>query len=221
TNGSVLTLPYHGIESYANWKPNADFLAGVPQVDWEKVHPDMIVTGMCNMGRYQTLSRLLQVILCRSQMYTFGRLQATVFCDATTVDQSKTLHGERGFRPVSIWTHGTAELEVLDTMPADSFWLPTKKEMKVVRITPLVHPLITAPVETVQHIMILLFTKKRQPLSVAIKAVAPSAEELLVGMNIDPNQPPYTMTVAQMNELAWRFERWAHRPPTLESALST
>jgi 16S rRNA A1518/A1519 N6-dimethyltransferase RsmA/KsgA/DIM1 with predicted DNA glycosylase/AP lyase activity len=80
--------------------------------------------------------------------------------------------------------------------------------MSVLEIIPKIKSGLTAPVDILQHLLVLLFTKKRQPIRVAIKSVAPSAEELLDGVDIDPEIRPYDLNLKQLDELAIKFRDW-------------
>ena len=50
------------------------------------VRPDLLITGMLNMGKFQMLSRFLSSMLARQHMFHFGRVEAIMMCDEKTIE---------------------------------------------------------------------------------------------------------------------------------------
>ncbi|KAI8054274.1 S-adenosyl-L-methionine-dependent methyltransferase [Syncephalis plumigaleata] len=217
----LTVLPYHSSMTVDAWRSSNGIFGKIPKTNWNTLRSDLLVTGMLNMGRFQILSRFLHNILARQHIFHFGRVEAIVVCDEKTIETAQVELGHKDCRPLSIWTRGSATIEVLDDhVPNDVFWLKVATPLKVIRITPLVEPLLFASPEVLHYVMTMLFTRKRQPLSTAIRSLAPDAIELLDDFQGDPNILVYQMTMEQVNQITVKFDTWSKRPLILNETLS-
>ncbi|KAI9599001.1 S-adenosyl-L-methionine-dependent methyltransferase [Syncephalis fuscata] len=211
-NEHMTVLPYHSNLGFSAWYSNTGVFSQIEKRDWETLHPDLLITGMLNMGKFQILSRFFNNILGRQHMFSYGRVEAIMICDEKTIEMAQTHLGHKDFRPLSLWAMGSANIEVLDhNVPSDIFCC---------KITPLVKPLLLASPEVIHYVLTMLYTRKRQPLAVAIRTLAPDAIELLDNFNGDPNTLVYQLSVEQINQITMRFDHWSKRPFILNETLA-
>ncbi|RKP25365.1 S-adenosyl-L-methionine-dependent methyltransferase [Syncephalis pseudoplumigaleata] len=218
---TLTVLPYHSSLAVDAWRSSEGIFAQIPTASWDILRSDLLITGMLNMGRFQILSRFLHNIMSRQHMFHFGRVEAIMVCDEKTIDTALASLGDKECRPLSIWTQGCANIEVIDdNVPSDAFWLKMPTPMKVIRITPFVKPLLYASPEVLHYVMTMLYTRKRQSLSTAIRTLAPDAIELLDDFKGDPDLPVYQLTLDQINQITMKFDYWSKRPPILNETLA-
>jgi 16S rRNA (adenine1518-N6/adenine1519-N6)-dimethyltransferase len=114
--------------------------------------------------------------------------------------------GSREYGALSVNVQAIANAEIVRIVPPRAFTPPPKVESAVVRITPLVEPLVAeSETESFRRFVISIFAMRRKQIGTILRSLLPQSKNQIPGalqrIAIDPHARPETLTAFQFVEI--------------------
>ncbi|KAI9227344.1 MAG: S-adenosyl-L-methionine-dependent methyltransferase [Piptocephalis tieghemiana] len=197
-------------------------MAGNRSLPWIKSEPwsqpqhSAIITGIpdqSSRGQDAAALHLLQNIRERFNFHTYGRLEAVILLRRITSENLRAEPGSRSRGMMAVTAECTVDVELLEQVPTSEVYPPM--EMDLVRITPHIHNPLKADLDMFLRCSRILLTRKTHPLAENIRYLGAGAEALLKDVSADPKTLTRDLTLHQLDQIAYAFEHWVHRPDAM------
>jgi len=193
----------------------------IPQQSWDKVHNDLVLTGVIHPSQNSLLRNMVLSIGRRDHVYIYGRVPAVFVVSQKLCEQALATPGSKYYGSFSLMFQALAHVEKIDveTNPIDLF---PKGNHWIIRWTPHKESRIKSNIETFNYIIRSLFITRKQSVLKAIKKFAAGAEGFIDQLSFDPSQiVVQSLMIEQVDEIALAFDQWPHRPKKLQAKLWT
>jgi dimethyladenosine transferase 1 len=184
----------------------------VEKKEWHEDHPPLHIVGNLPFNvSIPLLLKWLSMIPQRRGPFAFGRTQMTLTFQKEVAQRITAPPGHQQRSRLSAMVQHLCGVKWGCTLPSSVFVPRPEVDAAVLRLSPLVKPLINVDYGTVEKVVKALFQYRRKYFSKCAKLLFPDdphlAEELITQSNIDPHLRPQQLTIKDIESLAQTYAK--------------